>query len=187
VYPAIYWLESVLNGTEQVFEFGSGNSTLWFARRIASVVAIEHDERWANRLRLSVPHNVTLHYVPLGTSQIDIEKNARYVSAISEYERNRFDVVVVDGEARNACCRAAIPHLRSGGLLILDNSDRARFEPANQLLAAEGFARIDFTGPVPGDVGWSSTSVYARDLLAWTQSVELPTLHATKRVTHFGD
>ena len=47
-------------------------------------------------------------------------------------------------------------------------------EPANKFLAGKGFARIDFTGPVPGDVGWSSTSVFSQDLLPWTQRAELP-------------
>ena len=173
-YPAIYWLETVLTGTERVFEYGSGNSTLWFAKRVRSVTAIEHDERWTDRLQGRIPDNVTLRYVPIESSADTSDRGTGYAEAIVDEPRGGFDVIVVDGKARNECCYTAMPHLRSGGLLILDNSDKKQFEPANKFLAGKGFARIDFTGPVPGDVGWSSTSVFSQDLLPWTQRAELP-------------
>jgi hypothetical protein len=184
-YPAIYWLESILTGSERVFEYGSGNSTRWFASRVQSVVAVEHDESWANRVRPLVPHNVELHFVPLSASDVPEKRSATYVSAIAAQQQGGFDIVVVDGEARNACCQAALPYLQHNGLLILDNSDWPEFEPANTLLLEQGFGRMDFIGPVPGNVGWSSTSVYARDFLAWTRRTKLPTAH-TKKVRHFG-
>jgi hypothetical protein len=40
-----------------VFEYGSGNSTLWWVRR---VVACEHDAGWARRLSPDLPANVEL-------------------------------------------------------------------------------------------------------------------------------
>ncbi|PZS10133.1 MAG: FkbM family methyltransferase, partial [Chloroflexi bacterium] len=40
-YPALAWLDAVVTGSERVFEFGSGNSTVWFSRRVAEVVSVE--------------------------------------------------------------------------------------------------------------------------------------------------
>ena len=175
-YPAIYWLQTALKGTERVFEYGSGNSTLWFAKRVSSVVAVEHDEAWTRRLRPRLPDNVTLRFVPTAASETSIEEGDPYVSAIAQDETVRYDVIVVDGRARNACCHTAVRHLQPGGLLILDNSNRTPYEPANRFLARNGFARIDFIGPVPGNVGWSATSAYSRDLTSWTQGMALPTV-----------
>ena len=183
-YPAIYWLESILTGRERVFEYGSGNSTRWFARRVKSVVAVEHDESWVNKVRALVPGNVTLQFVPPLKGDAPEQRYGPYVSAITGQDEAGFDIVVVDGEARNACCELALPYLQPGGLLILDNSDRPEFEPANTFLLGQGFARIDFVGPVPGDVGWSSTSVYSRDFSGWTRRTPLPTAH-TKKVRQF--
>ena len=182
-YPAIYWLETVLKGNERVFEYGSGNSTLWFAQRVKSVAAIEHDEAWAKRLRPFVPDNVALRHVPSGASDVSMERSDPYVSAITHEQQEPYDIIVVDGKARNACCHTAVSYLRPGGMLILDNSDRKEYEPANRFLLSRRFARIDFIGPVPGNVGWSSTSVYSQDLIGWTNVQELP----TKQTKTIGD
>jgi hypothetical protein len=167
-YAAIYWLDHALVGTETVFEYGCGNSTLWFARHVKCVAAVEHDQAWANTLQRSLPVNATLHYVPTDASEASMDTNDAYVCAIAQ-TGTPYDVIVVDGKARNACCLMAVSHLRQDGLLILDNSDRSAYEPANAFLQTEGFARIDFVGPAPGIVGWSATSVYSRDLNRWSR------------------
>lgn len=178
-YSAIYWLDTALKGNERVFEYGSGNSTLWFAQRVKSVVAIEHDAAWFQKLQASAPDNVSLRHVPTCACEASMERTDPYVCAIAHDFQERYDLIVVDGQARNACCQVAVSHLREEGLLVLDNSDREAYEPANRFLLSEGFARIDFIGPIPGNVGWSSTSVYSRDLSRWTHCAELPTRRTT--------
>jgi hypothetical protein len=49
---------------------------------------------------------------------------AAYSQHIAEYPEKAFSVVVVDGRARPSCLAKAIPYIESGGLLVLDNSDR---------------------------------------------------------------
>ena len=41
-----------------------------------------------------------------------------------------FDLVVVDGRARNACFHRAITRLAPGGVLVFDNVDRQRYRDA---------------------------------------------------------
>lgn len=50
-YPAIYFLESVVQKDWSVFEYGSGYSTEFWNRKCRRVISVEHDERWFNRLR----------------------------------------------------------------------------------------------------------------------------------------
>ena len=45
-YPAIEFLKNNLTKNHQVFEFGCGASTLFFAERVKKVVGLETNERW---------------------------------------------------------------------------------------------------------------------------------------------
>src|SRR4030095_1446538 len=45
-YGAIEFLENYLQNETRVFEFGSGGSTLFFAQRAQSVVAVEDNAHW---------------------------------------------------------------------------------------------------------------------------------------------
>ena len=59
-YPAIRQLGRMVAPAWRVLEYGSGNSTLWWAARVAEVVSVEHDPAWAFRLRERIPANVSL-------------------------------------------------------------------------------------------------------------------------------
>lgn len=59
-YPATRYLSRLVQPHWRVLEYGSGNSTRWWAARVAEVVAIEHDPAWASALRRDLPANVTL-------------------------------------------------------------------------------------------------------------------------------
>lgn len=120
----------------RVYEWGSGASTLWLARRAASVVSVEHDEAWATRLDASLPANVDLRVVPPiasatpvvgsqkpGHAGLDFE---HYVAAIDETD-GEFDVIVIDGRAREACLDRAVERLAPNGLIVFDNVDRQRY------------------------------------------------------------
>lgn len=133
-----------------VFEWGSGASTAWLAKRAGHVIAIEHDAAWAEKVRPLLGDNVMVrtvhatHAAPgqgvrssrAGHEDLDFTD---YVHAIDDYP-GPFDLVVVDGRAREACLRRALPRLAVGGLLVFDNVDRARYREA---LDAE--AGIDVT------------------------------------------
>lgn len=59
-YPAIRFLAARVRPGWRVLEYGSGNSTRWWAARVREVVAVEHDPAWAARLQQDLPANVTL-------------------------------------------------------------------------------------------------------------------------------
>ena len=96
----------------RVFEFGSGASTLWLARRVDEVHTVEHHAGFAARMRpefAAHPH-VTLHQVearwstrpgvPSGKAGHEGLDFADYVAAIDRVG-GRFDLIVIDGRARD--------------------------------------------------------------------------------------
>jgi predicted O-methyltransferase YrrM len=57
-----------------------------------------------------------------------------------------FDLVVVDGRARQSCLTHALPRLRGDGLVVFDNSARRRYRPA---IAAAPVAETRLRGLTP--------------------------------------
>lgn len=123
----------------QVFEWGSGASTLWLAARAAHVYSVEHHSGWAAQLAPRLPANVRLRVVEpaesaaprIGSSKrghegLDFEA---YVAAIDEVP-GTFDVIVIDGRAREACLPRAVERLAPGGIIVFDNVDRRRYVDA---------------------------------------------------------
>ena len=169
-FRAIRWLRSFLRPEMAVFEYGTGGSTLFFARRARSLVSIENDPRWHARvdraLRLAGISNCDLRLVPPVTAKtasneygapelpgFDFEA---YVRTIDGHPANSFDLVSIDGYARPACVAHAIPRVRPGGYLLLDNSDWRMYNEAMATLAR--FPRTDFGGAGPFQAtGWRTT------------------------------
>jgi hypothetical protein len=113
---AIPVIERLLTPQSRVLEFGSGSSSVWLARRAASVVSVEDDPAWHRR--------VTERLATLGlqNATVRLAQGPAYYD-LSWTGTDRFDLVVVDGSYRWRCIEAALPRLRPGGALYFDNSD----------------------------------------------------------------
>ena len=147
-------LAARVDGTSRVFEYGGGGSTLWFLERGATVVTVEHHPGWAAELR----RRVTSDRWTLAERSAD-DEFAAYVAAIEEHPDDSFDVVVVDGRERARCLTAAMPKVRPGGLLIVDDADRERYQAA---IDATGWPRRDVVGFAPAKPSLAYTAVLSR-------------------------
>jgi len=147
-YPAMAWLENINFSDLDVFEFGSGNSTWFWARHARSVESVEDDADWQSRVSRALPPNASCTLIP---------DRDGYVAACD----SPHDVVIVDGSHRFACARASVGQVRSGGMLILDNSDW--FPNTTAFLRDAGLTQIDFVGMGPINPYAWSTSVFLRD------------------------
>lgn len=152
-YPAIDFLDDRVDRDWSVFEWGGGYSTLWWARRVRSVVSIEDDEGWCGTIRGQMPANVALRH----------ERGPAYARAIMDYPDAHFDVIVIDGSDRNGCAQQAAGKIKPRGMIILDNSDGADHLQAVEALAADGYMRLDFWGLAPSYLYKSCTSIFFRD------------------------
>jgi hypothetical protein len=147
-YPAIDYLNQFNLKGKRVFEYGSGQSTRYWARRGASVWSAEHDEAWYSKLSSNAPPGCTLYF---GGDQDS------YVNAIA-LAGVKFDIVVIDGILRDACVDPAIAHLAPNGFIILDNADRDW--PVGKMLRERGFFEVDFSGFGPINDYVTTTAIF---------------------------
>ena len=153
-YPAIEYLRQLDFSDKSIFEYGCGNSTLFWSRRAARVVSVEDDETWHAHIsqQLGGTSTTTILLEP------DVEA---FASAISRVE-GLFDVIVVDGPTRGLtrlkCCKAARGRLSKGGVIILDNSEWLPHSAA--FLRSTGLIQIDMTGFAPMNAHPSTTSLF---------------------------
>lgn len=152
-YGAIHFLEDRLQPGIRVFEFGCGQSTLWFAARTAQVVSVEHDARWHGDISAGAPSNSTLVLRP---------DPGAYVAEISRHDPS-FDVIAVDGLYRADCARQAVARLSGDGVIVWDNSDWDEFEQArDQVAELQAFRELRFTGFGPCSARFRATSILYR-------------------------
>lgn len=126
-WGAIDVLETFLTSHHSVFEYGTGGSTLFFARRTARVTSVEDDPRWYDTMHTQLLReqirNVTVH---LAESVSSPYAGTDYVRALDEPH----DVILIDGHEhrlgvdRMTCFRRAEQYVTPGGLIILDGAWR---------------------------------------------------------------
>jgi hypothetical protein len=136
------WFSAHLKPSMRVFEYGAGGSTLFIARRVKELITVEHNAAWYARVRDALaqegltncelllqeptpqlPDNPLHVSVKPEYAQMGFDM---YVRTIDRYPDESFDLVLVDANARTACLLHAIPKVRVGGFLALDNSDEYR-------------------------------------------------------------
>jgi hypothetical protein len=164
-YEAAAWVLENLPAGSMVFEYGGGGSTMWLEDHGATVTVVEHDPEWYGQLTRDVSAQTELvmkRAQPAGEIGSDVSAGFfdGYVAAIDGQPEGGLDLVIVDGRARVACVRAAMGKVKTGGLLLLDDSDRDRYAPAVRMLAS--WDRHVFSGIKPGSPVPVQTSVWRR-------------------------
>jgi len=167
----LVWLDA--RPGARVFEYGAGASTVWLARRAGEVHSVEHDVEWAERVRrlLADAPGVHLHAVAatpatagtrvrsgrVGHSDLDFDD---YVATIHRVG-GAFDLIVVDGRARNDAFRHSLDHLAEGGIILFDDIKRKRYW--NVVSATDGLRLELLTGATPTLPYPTTTGLFWRD------------------------
>lgn len=164
-YAMVDYVEQRLPQSARVFEYGGGGSSLWLADRGAVLTVVEHDPTWIDHLREVLPPSVELLTVGKSgrgriSSSVDPGFFDDYVAAVDTYRDEVFDLVIVDGRARVDCVKRAMPKVRRGGLLLLDDSDRARYQEARDVLG--DWPRYRVRGLKASENVPATTSVWTR-------------------------
>jgi len=151
------WLAGRTERSVRVFEYGSGASTFWLARRATEVHSVEHHRGFGEMMahELAPLSHVVLRIVEPVQSSDPVVPSAKeghanldfagYVASIAHVP-GEFDLIVVDGRAREACLAAAKSRLRTGGIIVFDNSMRRRYRRA---IESSGLAERRFRGLTP--------------------------------------
>ena len=148
-------MQNRLNKQQKVFEFGSGNSTRYFAHKCATIISAEHDKEWYEAGIKDKPENAIIMLLPL-------DSDGAYCRAAQQIN-NRYDIIIVDGRDRVNCAIQSVNALSEKGVLILDDSEREKYQEARIFLQKEGFKELSFSGISPGFFYRKATSVFYKD------------------------
>jgi Methyltransferase domain len=159
VPAATAWLARAVQPSWEVFEFGSGYSTAWFALRVGSVVSLEDDPVWLSKtsdcLRQRGVTNCSLLQSPLSD----------FSARIDDWPDSTFDLVVVDSMetetvSRLDCIKAARQKVKPGRYLLLDDSDNPSLWSASDILSSWHVQR--FVGMKDFPFAVFETSIFTR-------------------------
>lgn len=110
VRPVIQMLDAMNLKDKKVFEYGVGDSTLWYRSRGAIVSGVDHDSQWADKL-----------------DAVFCADSIDYPYCLSGHKE--YDIIVIDGIARDECLPIAINYLMEDGFIIIDNFEQIDVEP----------------------------------------------------------
>jgi len=118
-------LDGLLRKTDRAIEFGSGRSTIWFAKRVQHLISVETDRTWYERIRARLSEeglsNVDYRHCP--TEGAWKPPNREWLDLLGELREEECEFVLVDGPHRDHCAMCALEVLRIGGILALDNAN----------------------------------------------------------------
>jgi hypothetical protein len=182
-FPAQRWLQTKLSQDSLVFEWGSGASSVYFAKRVKELTSIEYDKQWfeivenefinqgfrngqlkffgANDLSEFDPFPDNIHYYQSEDKGYKNKIFYSYVRSILNYPDSYFDLILVDGRARGGCLKMAMTKIKQGGIILLDNSEREEYLSALNYFVKPGWKIQHFWGPGPSaiwPVFWRTTA-----------------------------
>lgn len=131
---AVLLLDSYLKPTDVGFEWGSGRSTIWFARRVGKLISVEDNQQWHTLVKkelagVEIKAKLDYRFIPCEHKEVDEPSAHPYADASRDVGDASLDFALVDGNIRATCMKAVTAKLKPGGLLILDNANR--FIPNN--------------------------------------------------------
>jgi hypothetical protein len=133
-YPAIEFLSQLDFSEKSVFEYGSGNSSIFWTKRAKDVVSIEDDKEWHESICKKLLKNQNIFL---------LQSRDEYVNFIEKINK-KFDIIIVDAKYRLDCAKKSINFLKDGGIIILDNSDW--YPDVAKYIKEKGLIQVDFAG-----------------------------------------
>jgi hypothetical protein len=137
--PSVKALEAIELDGLSVLEFGGGYSSIYFAKRGATVTSFERDAEWSAFITRQAP-------------SVTITNDVRAISG-------EFDIVVVDVFNRPDHFEIGERLMRRDGLLILDDS---QWYP-KFLNTLRGFLPFHYWGTCPGRFDYKCTTFFVRN------------------------
>jgi hypothetical protein len=154
-FPTIKFLEERLTQDLNLFEFGSGYSTYFYANRVRTVTSVEYDEKWLHIIESQVPDNVKLIFQ-------EKDRDGDYCRTIGA-TGDHYDVVLVDGRDRVHCVKQSISALSAKGVILLDDSHRDKYQEAINYAKEMGFKILNLEGLKAAEAELYRTSIFYRE------------------------
>lgn len=148
-YSVIEYLNNIDFSDKVVFEFGSGNSSAYWASKSKFVYSVEHNKEWYEKIKNDVAQNQAIELC---------ENEECYLDAMNKIPE-KIDVIIIDGLYREKCAKLVQDHLADDGIVVLDNADWYK-ETAKFLREKLDLLEVDFHGFGPINAYTWTTSIF---------------------------
>ena len=150
-YNAIFFLNNILRGNEIVFETGCGGSTIFYLERVQSLLSIEHESSWSEKLKRDKRISKYSKKWECAHRNLHLDKynnvdDSPYLERLRELPDNSFRLGSIDGRLRSQSLIISANKIMSGGHLLLDNSDRQTYSEGMQYLDKLGWCKEKLNG-----------------------------------------
>ena len=171
-FGAIDWLKKNATKKYKVFEWGSGGSSLYWAKNVEYVCSVEHNAQWYNQVaKLLAGSGFNNYDYKLMQPKYDDDKDNKisdfteknfemYCRTIESFPDNYFDLIIIDGEARLDCARLAMEKIKDSGHIILDNAERKEYLPIFDMM--KDWKKTVFRGPGLYNLYSWDTAIFSR-------------------------
>lgn len=129
-YSAIKFISDFIKPHYKVAEYGGGGSTIFFAKRAHSVLYIESDLNWAEKISDQISKekisNVSLRVYPFDANNRQKFITSDFLKAI---DKDTFDLILIDAydinhNLRLDCFYFAENYIKENGCIVIDDSFR---------------------------------------------------------------
>lgn len=139
------------NKPKKVLEYGCGYSTIYYPKFLpegARWIAVEHNKMWSDNVKKGINNgNTVIYCIPPDIEPYEkdgFEKD--FTSYIKKgAEGAPYDLILVDGMAREVCIDRAYDMLTDDGLLVVHDANRVHYRDAMKkfpyVLILEDFRR----------------------------------------------
>ena len=121
-----------LHQDDTMLEWGAGGSTLYFSQFVKAYYSIEHNEKWFKQILQedsNFSHNFTMFLCKpnaprtLPTQKHQFEDYINYIENLN----TKFDIILIDGRARQWCAEKALNYLNKGSIVFIHDWVRERY------------------------------------------------------------
>jgi hypothetical protein len=123
-----------INENSKVLEYGSGVSTTEIANKCKTILSIEHQENWYDKMKNEIPNNCELIFKNPDLPYIEggdcgtYEEFKSYIEA--PINNGPFDVILIDGRARVSCASICHKMSHENTIVFIHDYHREEYQEA---------------------------------------------------------
>lgn len=164
---SIKFIEKRIKKTDNVLEFGSGGSTVYFAKKANKVISFESGGYIVRKRKLPRSlewytnivkklKELKLNNVELYLLQAYPNSEILYNHVLNSLPDNYFNWVFIDGANRKLCVDKTRSKLVRGGYMVIDNYDH--IPPNNTMTSKEVYMKYEYVGKMMNELlkDWKS-------------------------------